>query len=168
MRFIGIDPGLSGAVALLRSDGHAEVHDVPTVEARRGKKEIDLSALAHLVRDLRGAGSFEAAVELVGAMPGQGVTSMFNFGCSYGGIRGVLAGLSVPVTLVTPRKWMREMRVPSGKEGSVARASQLCPALASRFRGPRGGLEDGRAEAVLIAMWMRNKAQAAYAKDMLT
>lgn len=148
---IGIDPGAHGAIAVLSTLGELAVHDMPAVTITRGgkqKTEIDTAALAHLLRDARH--NARAVVERVGAMPGQGVTSMFAFGRSVGQIEGALAALNIPVTYVTPQTWQRALSVPKGKDGSRLRASQVMPAYAGEWRLVK---HDGRAEAALIAMW---------------
>lgn len=150
IRILGVDPGLSGAVALLTSLGELSVIDVPTLEiARNGsrRREIDTAQLVTVIRELTPS---HAVIERVGAMPGQGVASMFSFGRSLGQIEGILASLNVPVTHVAPAVWKRALSVPRGKDAARLRASQLLPAYAERWRGAR---DDGRAEASLIALW---------------
>ena len=149
-RILEIDPGLSGALAVLSLDGGLVVHDMPVVEVERGgkaKRETDTAALAAIVREL---GDCVAWVERVGARPGQGVSSMFSFGRGVGQIEGVLAALRVPVSYVIPQSWRKAMRVPEGKDGSRLRASQLLPAYSTEWRRSK---DDGRAEAALIALY---------------
>jgi len=88
-------------------------------------------------------------VEQVSARPGQGVTSMFRFGESFGLVKGVCAGIGLPLTLVTPQEWRRGMRVPTGKDGSRQRILELQPELAKRFARKK---DHGRADAMLIAL----------------
>jgi len=145
MLTIGIDPGNTGAIAFLADDGELNrVVDMPLMA--NGKKQ-QLNA-AELTRILVGAaGNARAVVEKVGAMPGQGVSSMFNFGMGYGVIQGVLAASGIPYTLVTPQKWKREAGL-VGKDKDMARtlAQQLYP------DAPLGRKKDiGRADAILIA-----------------
>jgi crossover junction endodeoxyribonuclease RuvC len=148
----GIDPGLSGAVALLDAATGAvvDVFDMPTHALARGgknKRELDPHSLAGaLGRDRIG----HAFVELVGAMPGQGVSSVFSFGKSFGITIGVLATLGIPMTFVAPVAWKRALQVPAAKDGARARASQLMPAAASHWPLVK---HDGRAEAALIACY---------------
>jgi crossover junction endodeoxyribonuclease RuvC len=147
MRLIGIDPGAKGAVALFVDDGRfAEVRDMPTV-LHKGRPRVDAAALAALVRSLA---PHCAVVELVGAMPGQGVTSMFQFGRAVGIVEGVLASLLIPVTYVTASQWKGALRVPADKHGARARASQLMPQGAEHW--PKS-VHDGRAEAALIGLY---------------
>ena len=148
---LGVDPGLNGAIAFLDDAGALEVFDMPVHRLKRGgkaKREIDRYELARIV-DAQGLIT-HAFVELVGAMPGQGVTSMFQFGRSLGIVEGVLSAGFVPIDYVTPRKWRAAMGVRAGKDGSRARASALMPRHASSWTRVK---DDGRAEAVLIALW---------------
>jgi crossover junction endodeoxyribonuclease RuvC len=91
-----------------------------------------------------------AYVEQVGAMPGQGVSSMFAFGEAFGLAKGVLAGLGIPLQVVTPARWKRDMRLNTGKDSARAMAAARWPQHAGEFRRVK---DDGRAEAALIALW---------------
>lgn len=152
MKIAGIDPGLSGAICVFDVDkGMLTILDMPTVEVQSGKtmkRRLSEPMLAEL---LRPHGIEHCVLEQVGAMPGQGVTSMFSFGQTYGAIRGVLAGLQIPITLVTPRKWTSDMKVKGGKDANRQRAAQLFPAYASSFSRVK---DDGRADAALLAHWL--------------
>jgi crossover junction endodeoxyribonuclease RuvC len=96
-----------------------------------------------------------AVVEQVGAMPNQGVTSMFAFGESFGLVKGVLAGLGVVTSTVTPGKWKKALGVNAGKDGSRAQAAQRWPFQAHEFKRVK---DDGKAEACLLAEWKRCNA----------
>ena len=152
MLTIGVDPGMSGAVAILENERLIQVFDMPTVEIevngkrkRRISPEMLVSEIGMYVDDCRCA-----YIEKVSAMPGQGVSSMFAFGEALGLVRGVFAGLRVPQHLVPPATWKRDLKVPTGKDGSRAMAAQLWPLNASEFKRVK---DDGRAEAALIALW---------------
>ena len=103
------------------------------------KRELDAHALARLIGDRRPGHAF---VELVGAMPGQGVSSVFAFGKSFGVVIGVPAALGIPFTLISPQVWKGALGVSAGKDGARARASQLMPAAAHHWTRVR---DDGRA-----------------------
>jgi crossover junction endodeoxyribonuclease RuvC len=151
MLILGIDPGLSGALAFLDTTTDAVViMDMPTVEVvRNGKTKREVSAA--LIADLvAGKGIVQAFVERVSAMPGQGVSSMFSFGRSVGVLEGVLAAYEIPTTLVTPQAWMKAMSVRAGKDGSRERAMQLFPQYADQFARKK---DNGRSDAVLIAKY---------------
>ncbi len=157
MVILGIDPGLSGALALL-SDRGIEVFDVPTMKARSRGREVNWPELA---RWIDAAGHIDhAVIELVGAMrkPGdkksQGVSSMFKFGYTSGGLRGIVAAHFIPVTMVSPQCWKRDMRVPKEKDAARARASELLPNHCGLFVRVK---DHGRAESALIALWGRRE-----------
>ena len=143
MKTIGIDPGAKGAIALFDGDVLVRVWDMPVVVVK-GKARVDAAALGAI---LRMAKPDQAFMERVGAMPGQGVTSMFAFGMAAGIVMGALGALEIPLTLVSPNEWKGALRVPKDKGAARARASQLIPAGASHW--PLGK-HDGRAEAALI------------------
>lgn len=151
MLILGIDPGLSGAIAFLDTTSDAVVvMDMPTVEVMRNgktKREVSPALVADLVA---GKGVVQAFVERVSAMPGQGVSSMFSFGRSVGVLEGVLAAYEIPTTLVTPQAWMKSMGVRAGKDGSRERAMQLFPQYADQFARKK---DNGRSDAVLIAKY---------------
>lgn len=158
MRVLGIDPGLSGAVACLDSDGALDLRDMPALAIQRNgkaKREVDAAILADMIegftRDPFGLRIEVAAyVEQVGAMPGQGVSSMFAFGQSFGVVLGVLAALEVPVTRVPPATWTRALGVAKGDDAGRRRASELLPQHAHFWARKK---DHGRADAALIALF---------------
>ena len=148
-RVIGIDPGASGAIALLVSGALVSVHDMPTVTVERNKaqkRQVCPAGLSMLMQQLN---PHRATVEKVGAMPGQGVSSMFSFGRSVGIIEGVLAAKQIPVTFTTPQAWQKLSGAARGKDGSRQRVMELFPSQANLFARVK---DDGRADAVLIAL----------------
>ena len=154
----GIDPGLSGAIAVLHLRADADpgvlfdVVDMPVVEIMRNakaKREVSAAALADLfARANHRLQPSHAYLERVGAMPGQGVSSVFSFGRSTGVVEGVLAALKIPVTIITPQSWQKAMAVRDGKDGSRARAMEIFAGDAHLFTRKK---DDGRADAALIA-----------------
>ena len=150
----GIDPGLTGAVVILDPKTNTiDIIDMPTVEViRNGKKKQEL-APALLAAQLAGRNVKKAFLERVGAMPGQGVSSVFSFGRSVGIVEGVLAAYDMPVTIVPPVTWQKAVGLRGGKDGARERAMQLFPAAAEQFKRKR---DDGRADAALIAWYGAN------------
>lgn len=147
-KIIGIDPGLSGAIAYLTPDD-LQIWDMPTLDLVRGgkkKREIDEIALADILEDLHG----KVFLEKVGAMPGQGVSSMFSFGQSYGVIRGIIAAYQMQRELVPPATWKAKLKVRKGKDAARLRASELMPKYSGLWPLKK---HDGRAEAALIAYY---------------
>lgn len=157
---LGIDPGLDGALVLLDDDGEqiALLADMPTTANGQGKRAVNGPLLADVVREALAASDvagtrLEAVVEAVGARPGQGVTSMFSFGQSFGTLLGVLAALGVRHRLVTPAAWKRQAKL-TGQDKDAARqlALRLWPERSGDFQ--RKG-DVGRADASLIAFFGR-------------
>lgn len=157
MKFlIGVDPGAHGALAVISPSGRlVRMIDMPVVEMKVGKAmklRVSPELLAHEMSSY--GGNAHAWVEQVTAMPGQGVSSMFAFGESFGIVKGVMAGLGIHIHTVTPNKWKKAMELNAGKDGSRARAIQLWPENAELFKRVK---DDGRAEAVLIAEFGRRQ-----------
>lgn len=151
-KVLGIDPGAKGGVAVV-ADGRVIVAaDMPTV-TDKGKARVDPAGLASLLRSFGPVD--EAIIERVGAMPGQGVSSMFTFGKAAGIAIGVVSALGIPVTEIVPAKWKADLRVPANKDGARSRASQLLPSGASYWPLVK---HDGRAEAALLALWGQKHA----------
>ena len=144
---IGIDPGLSGAIALLNDGQYVEVWDMPTMGRGSGtKQQINAAAVGKILRECPPCVAY---IEQVGAMPKQGVSSMFNFGKATGAALGALGALQIPVVEVTPQRWKKQFGL-IGKEKDMARTycQQLMPvAPLSRVK------DGGRADALLIALY---------------
>lgn len=143
MIYIGIDPGKKGALAGIDTEAPAPFA-VPFSE--RGYLDV--------LRDID-PGKSIVALEKVAAMPGQGVTSMFNFGCGFGWIQGILEALRFPYELVPPQRWKKAFGVTSDKHTSIRAAQRLFPGV-SLLASPRCRIEnDGMAEALLLAEYAR-------------
>ena len=140
MTYIGIDPGKDGALAVLCEGGLASV--VPFYpDAYKA--------------DLRGLnGPAMAVLEHVGAMPGQGVTSMFSFGENFGYLKGLLEAFEIPYELVRPQRWKKEFGI-SGKNQSVEVCKRLFPGVSLRRTERCKKDHDGMAEALLMAEFAR-------------
>lgn len=154
MVIAGIDPGKTGALALLHQDGSAQFFDVPTIKLR-GKEKPAWSEWVNIWSDaLRWASPTMIVIEDVGARPGQGVTSMFSFGRSLGFAHGIVASAcDCPVHFVTPSVWKAKMGLQgSGKGASREICRTLYPATASSVARVK---DDGRAEALLLAHYGR-------------
>lgn len=144
---LGIDPGLSGALALYDVDGSLEVMDIPTLQMRT-KRVLDEYALARII-DNWSVRIHEVWLEQVGVRPGEGAVGAFTFGRGYGALRGICAANFLTIMDVTPQGWKAALKVRGDKDESRQRASALFPRS--------GGLwplkkHDGRAEAALIAL----------------
>lgn len=147
MSVLGIDPGTTGAIAALGDDGQLlGIVDVPVFEIG-GKKRIDVHTLGAMLG--RYADAEAAVIELVGAMPGQGVSSMFSFGFATGVVHGAIGALMVPIVTVTPAKWKAHFKLPKDKDAARQLATRRWPAT-DLFRRVK---DAGRAEAALIGLY---------------
>lgn len=151
---IGIDPGQTGAVAILVHGICVNVFDTPTEQVKKGKgtkTEYLPAQMADILR-LHAKGS-HCFIEKVGAMPGQGVTSMFGFGKGFGLWLGILAALQIPYTLVTPQAWKKDIMQGLGdKDAARGRAQQLHPEASDWISRKK---DIGRADALLVAEYGR-------------
>lgn len=129
MIIIGIDPGCAGAIVALNSDGSIIGH-MPMPVMKVGKKtRVNGSALAAFLRDYY-IGDVRAVIEQVGAMPGNGSSSMFTFGHSAGIVEGVLNGMGVSYQMVTPQAWKKSAGlIGSDKDAARTRCIQMYPGL---------------------------------------
>lgn len=141
--YIGIDPGKSGAMAVIWGDN---IHVIPFDEAAYSNK---------LARSgLRGVNSV-CCLERVGAMPGQGVVSMFRFGENFGFIRGLLQAFGIRYETVPPQKWKKEFSLGKDKKASIEVAKRLFPDVSLRPTDRCKVDNDGMAEALLMAEYAR-------------
>ena len=157
-RIIGIDPGLSGAVAVLTGSDSLRILDMPTVTVERNgksKRQVSASELAAIFANFN-SNDTHVFVEKVSAMAGQGVTSVFSFGRSFGMIEGILAAFKLPVTYVAPATWVKAVGRGQGKDASRARAMELFPNNQADFKRVK---DDGRSDAALIAYWGKHHAR---------
>jgi len=153
MKFIGIDPGLSGAIALFDPNGEIRVLDMPTFEITvngKKKRQIDMHQLASIAKDFGGVAD-AAIIEQVSAMPKQGVTSMFNFGFAAGAAHMAIVACGIPLSTVTSMKWKKALGLSRDKDASRRLASRKFPKHAHLWPLVK---HDGRAEAVLLAYYL--------------
>jgi crossover junction endodeoxyribonuclease RuvC len=156
---IAIDPGLSGAIALVDSYGILlEVHDMPVLAGDVSAQLLAVMFMAEVHDGAKlDANTYGCAViEDVHSMPKQGVASSFKFGRGKGVVEGFFAGAGLPLRYVTPSKWKRDLGLTSIKGDSRQRALELWPEHACRFTRVK---DEGRAEASLIGFWYVNYGQ---------
>lgn len=156
---LGVDPGLSGGLAFYYVEAETiEVHDMPIhMLARNGKakREIDAYGLARLIDSHKSEPITKAYIERVGAMPKQGVSSVFSFGKSTGIALGVVAANFIPIEEVSPLKWKQAAGLTGkGKDASRALAARLFPRQSGLFSRAKN---EGLAEATLIAVYGARK-----------
>lgn len=155
MLVYGIDPGLTGALAVLINGRLIDVADLPVREEGGGtvKRRLDAAVLAAMVREVRrqhGVDSELAVIERVGAMPKQGVASVFSLGHTAGVVEATMLALGVPVEFVAPSVWKRSMELGRDKSDARAKASLCYPEQAGFWRLKSN---HNRAEAALIARY---------------
>jgi crossover junction endodeoxyribonuclease RuvC len=147
---IGIDPGLSGAIAVLDQAGElVSVSDLPIIRDK-SLAWVDGDALQVMLKNALSGRPCRAYVERVGSMPGQGVASSFQFGCGFGSILGVLQATLISMVLVTPQTWKRSYGLGNDKHASLHKARLMWPRADLRL-----AKHEGRAEALLIAEYGR-------------
>jgi len=151
MRKIGIDPGVSGAIVVLYNGHPAESYRMPVMKIGSTSR-VNASALAAMIRPYSSSlVPTEVYVEQVGAMPGQGVSSMFSFGHSCGVVAGVLGAFEIRVELVTPQAWKKRAGlIGSDKDASRSRAIQMWPEWREL---DKKGAGQALADAALIAYY---------------
>ena len=136
MRIIGIDPGLSGAIAILEDNKVIELFDMPVMsDGKKNKRQLNSAHLVKLIRDnIKDSQDITMVVEQVNAMPGQGVTSMFNFGQTFGAIKGICAALGLPIFFVRPAKWKKHFElINSSKDASRTKAIEMYPKISDKL-----------------------------------
>lgn len=156
--YMGCDPGGKGALAILDpTNGDLEIFDTPVHIIKVGKSKkarIDLFELARFI-DIRKEKIKVAIVESVHAMPAQGVSSSFQFGFATGAVEGIIAANFIRLEHVTPMKWKKAFGLTADKDSCRRRASEIMPRHAEKWNRR---MDDGRAEAALIAWWAATMA----------
>ena len=153
MFIIGIDPGISGAICFFENGKILDVIEMPTMnEGKKNKRQVNGAQIYNEIfkrinknhdKDIR------VVVEQVSAMPGQGVTSMFNFGQSFGIIKGICSAMQLSLYFVRPAKWKKYFNlINSEKDASRTRAIEIFPYFSSELSKKK---DSNKADAILIA-----------------
>tara|TARA_Y100001970_G_C13663104_1_gene569310 strand:+ start:74 stop:568 length:495 start_codon:yes stop_codon:yes gene_type:complete len=153
MIIIGIDPGISGALCFLEDGKIIDVVEMPTMtDGKKNKKQVNGSQICNeiLKRISKSEkNNIRVVIEQVSAMPGQGVTSMFNFGQSFGILKGICSAMQLPVYFVRPAKWKKYFNlINSEKDASRTRAIEIFPYFSSQLSKKK---DTNKADAILIA-----------------
>ncbi len=151
MKVIGIDPGLSGAIAILEDKKVLSLYDMPVMaEGKKNKRQLNSAQLVNIIKEnINISDQIAVVVEQVNAMPGQGVTSMFNFGQTFGAIKGVCAALELPIFFVRPSKWKKYFElINSSKDSSRTKVIEMYPTLSKQLSKKK---DVNKSDAVLIA-----------------
>ena len=153
MLIIGIDPGISGSICFLQDGKILDVIEMPTmIEGKKNKKQVNGSQIYNeICKIIKNTEKQEIriVIEQVSAMPGQGVTSMFNFGQSFGILKGISSAMQLPVYFVRPAKWKKYFNlINSEKDASRTRAIEIFPYFSSQLSKKK---DSNKADAILIA-----------------
>ncbi len=153
MLIIGIDPGISGSICFFKDGKILEVIEMPTMtEGKKNKRQVNGSQIFNEIS--KRISKFENSdirviIEQVSAMPGQGVTSMFNFGQSFGILKGICSAMQLPMYFVRPAKWKKYFGlINSEKDASRTRAIEIFPYFSSQLSKKK---DSNKADAMLIA-----------------
>ena len=152
MLIIGIDPGISGAICFFEDGKIIEVIEMPVMtEGKKNKKQVNGAQIYNefLKRINNKDDDIRVVIEQVSAMPGQGVTSMFNFGQSYGILKGICSAMQLPMFFVRPAKWKKYFNlINSQKDASRTRAIEIFPYFSTQLSKKK---DSNKADAILIA-----------------
>ena len=151
MKIIGIDPGLSGAIAILKDNKICNLFDMPVMpEGKKNKRQLNSAQLVKILNEnIIKNEEIVIIVEQVNAMPGQGVTSMFNFGQTFGAIKGICAALGLPIFFVRPAKWKKYFElINSSKDSSRTKAIEMYPSFSDQLSKKK---DVNKSDAILIA-----------------
>jgi len=158
MIIFGIDPGVSGAISVLENKKVIEVFDMPTmIDGKKNKKQVNGAQVTNIIKerlDSEKEKEIAVVVEHVNAMPGQGVTSMFNFGQSFGVIKGICSALSLPIYFVRPIKWKKYFNlIKTNKDASRTKVIEVYPEISSKLHRKK---DSNKADAILIARYFND------------
>ncbi len=153
MLIIGIDPGISGSICFLQDGKIVDVVEMPTMtEGKKNKKQVNgsqiVNEISEKIKELDKS-DIKVVIEQVSAMPGQGVTSMFNFGQSFGILKGICSSMQLPMYFVRPAKWKKYFNlINSEKDASRTRAIEIFPYFSNQLSRKK---DSNKADAILIA-----------------
>ena len=152
MFIIGIDPGISGSICFFKDGKILEVIEMPVMtEGKKNKKQVNGAQIYNefLKRINKKDDEIRVVIEQVSAMPGQGVTSMFNFGQSYGILKGICSAMQLSMFFVRPAKWKKYFNlINSQKDASRTRAIEIFPYFSTQLSKKK---DSNKADAILIA-----------------
>ena len=161
MLIIGIDPGISGSICFFKDGKILEVIEMPVmIEGKKNKKQVNGAQIYNefLKRiNKKKDDEIRVVIEQVSAMPGQGVTSMFNFGQSFGILKGICSAMQLPMFFVRPAKWKKYFNlINSQKDASRTRAIEIFPYFSTQLSKKK---DSNKADAILIASFYHETYQ---------
>ena len=153
MLIIGIDPGISGSICFFDNGKILDVIEMPTMaDGKKNKRQVNGSQIYNEILkrvDDQEKKDVKVVIEQVSSMPGQGVTSMFNFGQSFGILKGICSAMQLPMYFVRPAKWKKYFNlIKSEKDASRTRAIEIFPYFSSHLSKKK---DSNKADAILIA-----------------
>ena len=152
MLIIGIDPGISGSICFFEDGKIVDVIEMPTMtEGKKNKRQVNGAQIYNeiLKKTNNTKNNVRIVIEQVSAMPGQGVTSMFNFGQSFGILKGICSAMQLPMYFVRPAKWKKYFGlINSEKDASRTKAIEMFPYFSSQLSKKK---DSNKADAILIA-----------------
>ena len=153
MLIIGIDPGISGSICFFENGKIIDVIEMPTMtEGKKNKRQVNGSQIYNEINkkiEKYENENVRVVIEQVSAMPGQGVTSMFNFGQSFGILKGICSAMRLPMYFVRPAKWKKYFSlINSEKDASRTRVIEMFPYFSSQLSKKK---DSNKADAILIA-----------------
>ena len=153
MFIIGIDPGMSGSICFFEDGKILDVIEMPTMtDGKKNKRQVNGSQIYNEISSRINKiekKNIRTVIEQVSAMPGQGVTSMFNFGQSFGILKGICSAMQLPMYFVRPAKWKKYFGlINSEKDASRTRAIEMFPYFSSQLSKKK---DSNKADAILIA-----------------
>ena len=153
MIIIGIDPGIKGAICILKDGKILDVFDMPIMPVgKKNKSQVNGSQIYNEIKKVtvnEEKTSIKVVIEQVSAMPGQGVTSMFNFGQSFGVLKGIFSAMQIPIDFVSPVKWKKYFNlINTQKDSSRTKAIEFFPYISHKLSRKK---DANKADAILIA-----------------
>ena len=162
MLIIGIDPGISGSICFFKDGNILDVIEMPTMtEGKKNKRQVNGSQIYNeILKRIKNFNKSEVKVviEQVSAMPGQGVTSMFNFGQSFGVLKGICSAMQLPMYFVRPAKWKKYYNlINSEKDASRTKVIQIFPYISEQLSKKK---DANKADAILISSFFYETYQS--------
>ena len=163
MLIIGIDPGIKGAICIFKDGKILDVFDMPIMPVgKKNKSQVNGSQIYNEIQKAiigEDKKDIKVVIEQVSAMPGQGVTSMFNFGQSFGVVKGICAAMSLPMYFVRPAKWKKYFNlIKTEKQASRTKVIEIFPSISPRLSKKK---DINKADAILIASFFNNTHRSA-------
>jgi len=161
MLIIGIDPGITGALCFFENGEVKDIVEIPSMaEGKKNKRQINgpqiYNEISKRIEGLQKK-NIAVVIEQVSAMPGQGVTSMFNFGQSFGVLKGICSAMQLPMHFVRPAKWKKYFNlIKTEKDASRTKVIEIFPNISSQLSRKK---DSNKADAILIASFFYNTYQ---------